>query len=291
MCAGCGAPVVVRHVLKALNADEDAVICSATGCLEVCTFIFPYTSWKDSFIHSAFENSAATLSGVEAAYRNLRRKNAVREGVKFIVFSGDVGSYDIGLQSMSGMFERGHKIVYVCYDNGAYMNTGVQRSSATPRFTDTTTTPASAGSPGKRQPVKDMVAIAAAHGIAYAAQTAAVGNMKDLYEKADKALKADGPAYLNILAPCPRGWRYDTPDLMKINKLAVDTNFWPLYEIREGVLRINFKPQNRKPIEDFLKPQARFRHLFEEGNRQYLQTIQEEVDRRWDKLNRMEGPL
>jgi len=142
MCAGCGAPVVARHILRALDEGDHAVIGSATGCLEVSTFIYPYTAWKDSFVHNAFENAGATLSGVEAAYKTLKKTGKIKENFKFITFGGDGGTYDIGLQSLSGAMERGHDMLYVCYDNGAYMNTGIQRSSATPRFADTTTSPA-----------------------------------------------------------------------------------------------------------------------------------------------------
>ena len=152
MCAGCGAPVVVNAILRGLKDEDHAVITSATGCLEVSTFIYPYTAWKDSFIHSAFENAGATCAGVEAAYKAMKRKGKLPEDehTKFIAFGGDGGTYDIGIQSLSGAMERGHDMVYVCYDNGAYMNTGIQRSSATPRFADTTTSPAGTAVPGKQ---------------------------------------------------------------------------------------------------------------------------------------------
>ena len=141
MCAGCGAPIAVRNVLRALKDEDKAVVTCATSCLEVSTFMYPYTSWEDSFIHNAFENAGATCSGVESAYRALKKKGKIDDTFKFIAFGGDGGTYDIGFQSLSGAMERGHDMVYVCYDNGAYMNTGIQRSSATPQFADTTTTP------------------------------------------------------------------------------------------------------------------------------------------------------
>ncbi|MCR4436491.1 MAG: thiamine pyrophosphate-dependent enzyme [Clostridiales bacterium] len=291
MCAGCGAPVVVRHILRALKPEDHAVIGCATGCLEVSTFIYPYTAWKDSFIHNAFENSAATVSGAEAAYRAMKRKGKIRGETKFIAFGGDGGTYDIGLQSLSGAMERGHNMLYVCYDNGAYMNTGVQRSSATPKYTDTTTSPAGKKIPGKQQWRKDLTEIMVNHSIPYVAQTAAVGNMKDLYEKAEKALYTDGPTFMNVLAPCPRGWRYNTPDLMDINKLAVETCFWPLYEVEEGRYRINYKPRNKLPVAEFLKPQGRFKHLFKPGNEYMVEEIQQEVDRKWDRLLRLAGEV
>lgn len=289
MCAGCGAPVVVRQILRALKEEDHAVITSATGCLEVCTFIYPYTSWKDSFIHNAFENAAATLSGAEAAYNVLKKKGRLEGDTKFIAFGGDGGTYDIGLQSLSGAMERGHDMVYVCYDNGAYMNTGIQRSSATPKYTDTTTSPAGKKLQGKQQWRKDLTEIMVKHHLPYVAQTAAIGNMKDLYDKAEKAIYTQGPAFMNVLAPCPRGWQYNTPDLMEINRLAVETCFWPLYEVIDGKYVVNYKPKNKLPVRDFLKPQNRFKHLFRAGNEGLLEEIQQEIDIRWAELLRLAG--
>jgi len=286
MCAGCGAPVVGRMILRALNENDHAVICNATGCMEVSTFIYPYTAWTDSFIHTAFENAGATLSGAEAAYNSLKKQGKLpqNENTKFIAFGGDGGTYDIGLQSLSGAMERGHDMVYVCYDNGAYMNTGIQRSSATPKFADTTTSPAGKVIPGKMQSRKDLAKVMAGHHLPYVAQTAAYGNFKDLYEKSEKAIYTKGACFLNVLAPCPRGWGYSTEDLMKINKLAVDTCYWPLYEIIAGRYVINYKPAKKLPIEEFLKPQKRFRHMFKEGNEWMIEEFQKEVDARWQEL-------
>lgn len=285
MCAGCGAPVAVRAILRALKPEDRAVVGVATGCLEVSSCIYPYTAWKDSFIHSAFENAAATISGAEAAYRVLKKKGKVKGEFKFIAFGGDGGTYDIGLQSLSGAMERGHNMVYVCYDNGAYMNTGIQRSSATPLYADTTTSPQGKVLPGKMQPRKDLTEVMVAHGIPYVAQTAFITpNLKDLIEKAEKALYTDGPAFLNVLAPCPRGWRYETSKLIEISKLAVDTCFWPLYEVVNGQYRLTYKPKEKLPVVEFLKTQGRFRHLFKKGNEHLIEQIQQEVDRRWERL-------
>lgn len=289
MCAGCGAPVVTRQILRALKPEDHAVIGSATGCLEVSTFIYPYTAWKDSFIHNAFENSAVTVAGAEAAYVALKRKGKITGDTKFIAFGGDGGTYDIGIQSLSGAMERGHDMVYVCYDNGAYMNTGIQRSSATPKYADTTTSPAGKKIPGKKQWRKDLTEIMVNHHIPYVAQTAAIGNLKDLYEKAEKAIYTEGPAFMNVLAPCPRGWQYNTPDLMEINKLAVETCFWPLYEVIDGKYIINYKPKTKLPVKDFLKVQGRFKHLFRAGNEHMLEEIQTEVDKRWQELLKLAG--
>ncbi|GAE89276.1 thiamine pyrophosphate-dependent enzyme [Acetivibrio straminisolvens] len=289
MCAGCGAPIVVRQILKALKPEDHAVISSATGCLEVSTFIYPYTAWKDSFIHSAFENTGATISGAEAAYKVMKKKGQIQGETKFIAFGGDGGTYDIGFQALSGAMERGHDMVYVCYDNGAYMNTGIQRSSATPKYADTTTSPAGKKIPGKMQSRKDLTEVMANHHIPYVAQTAPIGNMKDLYEKAEKAIYTPGPAFLNVLAPCPRGWRYNTPDLMELSKMAVETCFWPLYEVIDGKYIINYKPKEKLPVKEFLKLQGRFKHLFKAGNEYMLEEIQKEVDSRWERLLKLAG--
>lgn len=284
MCAGCGGTIAARNVLKALHPGDKAVIGNATGCLEVSTFMYPYTAYEDSYIHTAFANAGATLSGVETAYRALKKKGKIDDTYKFITFGGDGGTYDIGLQSLSGAMERGHDMVYVCYDNGAYMNTGVQRSSATPSYADTTTTPAGTVSNGKPQTRKDLAQIMAAHHIPYVAQTTFIGNMKDLYTKAEKAIYTPGAAFLNVLAPCPRGWRYETADLVDICKLAVETCYWPLFEVVDGKWMLSYKPKNKLPLEDFLKKQGRFKHLFKPGNEALLEAFQAEVDRRWEEL-------
>ncbi len=286
MCAGCGAPPVARMILRALKPEDSAVITAATGCMEVSTFIYPYTAWTDSFIHTAFECAGATCSGVEAAYKAMKRTGKLPENqnTKFIAFGGDGGTYDIGLQSLSGAMERGHDMVYVCYDNGAYMNTGIQRSSATPKFADTTTTPAGTKIPGKMQPRKDLAKIMVGHHIPYVAQTIGYQNFKDLYEKSEKAIYTPGPAFLNVLAPCPRGWGYPTEDLMLINKLAIETCYWPLYEVIDGKYTVNYKPKNKLPIEEFLRPQKRFKHMFKPGNEWMIKEFQEEVDARWQEL-------
>ncbi len=284
MCAGCGAPVAVRGVLRALEEDHRAVIASATSCLEVSTFMYPYTSWKDSFIHSAFENVGATISGVEAAYNAMRRKGSIDDTFKFIAFGGDGGTYDIGFQSLSGAMERGHDMVYVCYDNGAYMNTGVQRSSATPLHADTTTSPAGTKIKGKQQKRKDLTEIIAAHDIPYVAQTTFTKNFKDLHEKSKKSIYTEGAAFLNVLAPCPRGWQYNAEDLMEITQLAIDTCYWPLFEVENGVWKLNYVPKVKKPIIEFLSVQGRFKHLLKPENNHLIQEIQDEVDRNWKKL-------
>lgn len=284
LCAGCGAAITVRGVLRALKPEDKAVITNATSCLEVSSFLYPYTAWQDSYIHSAFENAGATAGGVETAYRVLKKRGKIDDTFKFIAFGGDGGTYDIGLQSLSGAMERGHDMVYVCYDNEAYMNTGIQRSSSTPRFADATTTPAGSVIPGKPQNKKDLTAIIAAHNIPYVAQTTFIGNFKDLHEKAEKAIYTEGPAFLNVLSPCPRGWRYETEDLAEICKLAVDTCVWPMFEVDHGVWRLTYEPKKKLPVEEFLKKQERFKHLFKKGNEWMIEEVQKEIDQKWETL-------
>lgn len=286
MCAGCGATIGVRAVLRALHEGDHAVIGNATGCLEVSTYMYPYTAWEDSYIHNAFENAGATLSGVETAYRALKKRGKLPEDVnyKFITFGGDGGTYDIGFQSLSGAMERNHDMVYVCYDNGAYMNTGVQRSSATPMYADTTTTPVGSKSVGKMQNRKDLAAIIAEHDVPYVGQTTLTTDFKDLHRKAEKAIYTEGACFLNIMTPCPRGWKYETSEIMEICKLAVETCYWPMFEVDHGKWILNYEPKKKLPIEDFLRKQGRFKHLFKKGNEDLLVQFQQEVDRRWENL-------
>jgi pyruvate ferredoxin oxidoreductase beta subunit len=281
LCAGCGAPMAVRQLLKAVKTP--IVVGCATGCLEVSTTIYPFTAWRCSYIHSAFENVAATISGVEAAYKSLKRQGKVKEDFRFIAFGGDGGTYDIGFQSLSGAAERGHRMVYVCYDNEAYMNTGIQRSSATPRWADTTTSPAGKVVPGKPGRRKDLTAIMAAHNIPYVAQ-ASPSHWNDLVRKMEKALDADGPAFLNVLAPCPRGWRCDPAETVSILRVAVETCYWPLFEVDNGVWRLSQRPKEKRPVVDFLKPQGRFAHLFKPGREGLIDQIQADVDHDWEAL-------
>lgn len=286
MCAGCGATIAVRAVLRALHENDHAVIGNATGCLEVSSFMYPYTAWEDSYIHNAFENAGATLSGVETAYRALRKRGKLNqnETYKFITFGGDGGTYDIGFQSLSGAMERGHDLVYVCYDNGAYMNTGIQRSSATPRFADTTTTPVGKVSRGKTQSRKDLAAIIAEHQVPYVAQTTFTKDFQDIHRKSERAIYTEGAAFLNVMTPCPRGWRYEMSDIMELCRLGVETCYWPLFEVADGKWTLSYEPKKKLPIEEFLRVQGRFRHLFKPGNGELIAEFQREVDRRWENL-------
>lgn len=283
MCSGCGTPIIIKQLL--LAADYPVVIANATGCLEVSSCISTFTAWKVPWIHNAFENAAATISGAETMYRSLKKRGKIDKEIKFVAIGGDGGTYDIGFQSLSGAMERGHDMLYLCYDNGAYMNTGIQRSSATPLGADTTTSPAGAVIPGKLQPRKNLTRIMAAHGIPYVAQTTPA-HWRDAITKFKKAFEIKGPKFINVLSPCNRGWRSRTDDAILLSRLAADTCYWPLYEIENGVTKINYEPKEKKPIEEFLKPQGRFKHMFVPGNEWLLKLLQDEVDKEWERLKK-----
>ncbi len=285
-CAGCGAAIVARQVLMA--AGPNTVVVSATGCLEVVSTIFPYTAWNVPFLHSAFENSGATICGVEALYKSWMRQGKYNKKVNFIAFGGDGGTYDIGLQSLSGAMERGHNILYVCYNNEAYMNTGVQRSGATPMGADTTTAPAGKVRQGKEQFRKDLTEIMVAHKIPYVAQ-AVVGNWRDLTSKVEKALAIEGPKFINVLQPCRLGWSYKPETTCEIGRLAAETCVWPLYEVTNGVYKIS-KPREKKPVLEWLQQQGRFRHLSKPENKPILDAIQTNIDSNWQTLLAKEPP-
>jgi pyruvate ferredoxin oxidoreductase beta subunit len=278
-CQGCGEALALRLILKAIGPD--VVVASATGCMEVVTSPYPYTSWEVPWIHVAFENTAAVASGIQAAFKVLMRKGVLpQKKIHVLAFAGDGGTADIGLQALSGALERGHDFVYVCTDNEAYMNTGIQRSGATPYGAWTTTSPA-----GKIRPVgqitwkKDMPAIAAAHNIPYVA-TATVAYPIDLVNKARKAVDVDGPAYLHVYSPCPTGWRFATEKAIQISRVGVQTGVYPIYEIENGVFKLTVKPSRRKPVVDYLKMQGRFRHLTDKD----IEFIQKRIDEQATKM-------
>jgi pyruvate ferredoxin oxidoreductase beta subunit len=266
-------------------AEQPVVVGAATGCLEVVSTIYPFSAWNVPYVHNAFENVAATMSGVEAAYRALKKQGKVKKDLRFIAFGGDGGTYDIGLQALSGMIERRHRVLYVCYNNEAYMNTGIQRSSATPRGAHTTTSPAGTEIPGKVQIRKNLTEIIIAHEPAYAAQTT-IGYWNDLVTKVRKALAADGPSFINIYAPCRLGWAYIPEKTIKVSKLAVETCVWPLYEYQDGKYRITVKPKEKKPITEFLNLQGRFGHLFKWHDDVPIKEYQAEVDMIWERLQK-----
>ena len=286
-CAGCAGAIAIRQVMIAASAYK-VVVGSATGCMEVVSTLFPYTSWKVPFIHSAFENSAASVSGVETAYRSLKKQGKIKDDIKFIAFGGDGGTYDIGLQSLSGAMERGHDMLYVCYNNEAYMNTGIQRSGATPFGAATTTAPSGSVKQGKEQHRKDMTKIMVAHNIPYVGQTV-VGKWNDLISKVEKALSIPGPKFINILAPCRLGWAYKPEDTVDLGVMALDTCVWPMYEVVDGVYKLNYKPKEKKPVVEYLKTQARFSHIMKPENKSIVDAIQQSIDKEWAVLLKLCG--
>lgn len=286
LCAGCGASIAVRQVLMGAGED-DVVIGNATGCLEVSTTVYPYLSWNAPYVHNAFANAGATMSGVEAAFKGMKATGKIPEDkeIKFITFGGDGGTYDIGLQSLSGAMERGHNMLYVCYDNNAYMNTGIQRSSATPKGAWTTTAETGSVLNGKKEKRKDLTSIMAEHHIPYVAQ-ASIGDWKDLVNKAEKAIHVDGPAFLCVLSPCPRGWRIQSNQTIEIARLAINSKFWPLFEVDHGKWTMKEVPEKKVvPVEDYMRPQGRFSHLFKpEPKTELIAEIQQDVDEYYDYI-------
>lgn len=283
LCQGCGIPKVVRTIVDTI--DTPVVVVSATGCLEVATTRFPTTAWNVPWLHVAFENAAAVVSGVEVAYRALAKRGGLPQDgpITFLVLAGDGGTYDIGLQALSGALERGHHFLFVCYDNEAYMNTGVQRSGATPFGANTTTSPAGVAALGKAQQRKDMTAIAVAHHIPYVAQ-AASSHWQDLSEKVERAAHADGPAFLNVLTNCPVGWGHEPRHAIEILNAGVDSCYWPLYEVVDGRYRLTYTPETIVPVEEWLRPQKRFAHLFTGEGAAVLHEIQRHIDDEWEAL-------
>ncbi len=277
-CSGCGEALAVRLAAKA--AGKNIIIVNATGCMEVVASPFPYTAWQVPWVHTLFENTAAVASGAEAGLKSMIAKGlAADRGIKIMALAGDGGTSDIGLQALSGALERGHDLLYVCLDNEAYMNTGIQRSSATPYGAATTTSPAGKVISGQVTWKKNMPAIAVAHDIPYVA-TASPSYHKDLMRKVAKGLATPGPAYLHVLSVCPVGWRCAADATIKLGRLAVKTGVFPLYEVENGRYKINIKPTQLAPIKEYLQLQGRFRHLSEDTTGE----IEDRVHREYAKL-------
>jgi pyruvate ferredoxin oxidoreductase beta subunit len=246
---------------------DNAVTVFATGCMQAIASVYPFSGWNVAAAHYCFNNTAAAASGVESAFRHQHKDHDV------LVYGGDGGLGDIGFQALSGAIERGHNITYVCYDNEAYMNTGVQRSGTTPWMATTKTTPA-----GKSMIRKDLSKIMEAHGIYVA--TALPCFPADVARKIQKARDIDGPAFVHLLAPCPTGWEFDPAIAIELSRLAYETGIWVLYEFEDGQRTITKVPKTRKPVEVYLKKQGRFSHLTQE---QILE-IQQIVDERFEQL-------
>jgi len=279
-CIGCGEALAVRHVCKALG--KDVVIANATGCMEIVSSALPTTTWRVPWIHSLFENTAAVASGIESGLKVLRRKGKIEnKKITVVAMGGDGATCDIGLQALSGALERGHNFIYVCFDNEAYMNTGIQRSSATPFGASTTTSPTGKKSIGQITWKKNMPAIAAAHDIPYVA-TACPSYPFDLFDKIKRAKEIDGPAYIHVYSVCPTGWR-SAPELsVQLGRLAVETGIFPLYDIDHGRYKLSMEFSPLRPITEYTKLQGRFRHLTAD----VLQQIQDKVVKNYEELRK-----
>ncbi len=289
MCPGCAHTIIVRALMNC--TDDNLVISCNTGCLEVGTAVYPYTSWDTSWIHIGFENAASAISGSEAMYKTKLRKGTLKapdDPVKFVTFAGDGSTYDIGFQWLSGAVERGHDFTYICLDNENYANTGGQRSSATPIGAATSTSPAGRVSYGEKQKKKDMCAIMAAHGAPYVAQLAP-NKWKSMTKGFQKALATEGPCYINTVSPCTTEWKFDPKDTLTLTDLSTDSLMFPLYEIIDGHdLNILYRPRNVIPVEDYLGAQGRYKHLFKPQNKHVIEMIQKGIDDFWVHLQKRE---
>ncbi len=275
-CAGCGSALAMRFVLKA--AGPNTIVCHATGCMEVVSTPYPQTAWKLPWIHAAFENAAAVASGVERALKKLNKK------VNVLAIGGDGGTFDIGLQALSGSIERGHDFCYVCYANQGYMNTGIQRSGDTPKYADTTTSPAGKKIHGKTEFQKPMPLIVVAHGEHVYVATANIAFPQDLVAKVQKGLKHVGPSYIQIFCPCQPGWKHPENAAIKLSKLAFKSKVSPLYEVENGILKFTKEPSEFIHVNEYLGLQGRFKHL----NEQEIKEIQDYFDKEYEKLKKLE---
>ncbi|MEM0097172.1 MAG: thiamine pyrophosphate-dependent enzyme [Conexivisphaerales archaeon] len=284
LCAGCTAGTIVKLLLKV--AGPNTIVVNATGCVEVSTTTYPYTSWNVPWLHVAFENAAAVASGVESAIIALKKKGVIDPSrkVNIVALAGDGGTYDIGLQALSGMLERGHHVMYVLYDNEAYMNTGIQRSGSTPEFAWTTTTPVGSLWKGKYQQKKPIAEIVSAHGIPYVA-TSNPNNFTDMMNKFKKGLETEGPSFVHVLQPCTTGWKFDPRYGIEISRLATETAMWINWEKEHKEFRVTVTVPRRKHVRNYLKMQGRFRHL----NEQEINEIQNLVNKKVDDINSLVG--
>jgi pyruvate ferredoxin oxidoreductase beta subunit len=288
-CAGCAPATVLRLIMKAVRGPT--IVTNATGCMEVVSTIYPYTSWATPWLHTAFENAAANASGIEAAIKVLKKKGRIEQKqIDVIALAGDGGTYDIGIQALSGAVERGHNFLFVLYDNEAYMNTGIQRSGGTPHGASTTTSPAGTVMPGKLEYKKPIADIMVAHEMPYVA-TASPHSWRDLITKTRKGIEVNGPAFLHAFAPCPRGWRSDPSKSIELSRLAVETCIFPLWEAINGEYQLSapskviaLRPERKKSVRDYLQVQGRFRHLFTPKFPKLIDEIQRITDERWQRL-------
>jgi pyruvate ferredoxin oxidoreductase beta subunit len=288
-CAGCAPATVLRLIMKAVRGPT--IVTNATGCMEVVSTIYPYTSWATPWLHTAFENAAANASGIEAAIKVLKKKGRIeQEQIDVVAIAGDGGTYDIGIQALSGAVERGHDFLFVLYDNEAYMNTGIQRSGGTPHGASTTTSPAGTVMPGKLEYKKPIADIMVAHEMPYVA-TASPHYWRDLITKTRRGIEVNGPAFLHAFAPCPRGWRSDPSKSIELSRWAVETCIFPLWEAINGEYQLSapskviaLRPERKKSVRDYLQVQGRFRHLFTPQFDKLIDEIQRITDERWQRL-------
>lgn len=275
-CHGCGMALSIRHILRATG--KDVIVVTPTGCLETFTSPYGYSPWRVPWIHHLFENGPSIASGVVAALKAQKR-----EAIRVLVIGGDGSTFDIGFGALSGMLERGDDVLYICVDNGAYMNTGGQRSGASPMYSSTTTDPAGRASPGKPQLKKDVPTIVAAHRIPYVA-TASVAYLKDLHEKVKKAMEYRGPRYIQIDTPCPSVWGFPSDRTLEVGRMGVQCGLVPLFEMQDGKITKVRKIKERIRVEDYLKTQKRFSHLFAKNRgKQEIEAIQTMADENIEK--------
>jgi len=289
LCPGCAHSIIVREVLNA--TDDHLILAASTGCLEVCTAVYPHTSWDASWIHIGFENGSSAVAGAEAMHKALKNKGRLKQPErtpKFVAFGGDGATYDIGFQWISGCFERGHDMMYVCLDNEVYANTGGQRSSSTPIGASASTSPAGRTSYGEKQNKKDIMGIMAAHGAPYVAQVAP-NKWKDMIKKIQKGFATEGPVFINAMSACTTEWRFAPEDTITVSDLATESLVFPLYEIIDGTeLNITYRPKNVIPVRDYLGAQGRFKHLFSKQYEHIVDEWQTRVDAKWEYLQRRE---
>jgi pyruvate ferredoxin oxidoreductase beta subunit len=286
LCAGCPEGMMMRAMLH--STKKKVIVINNTGCLEVSTTLFPHNSWKVPWMHSAFENTGAVATGVvEALNQQAKKGKANNEDTEVLCVAGDGGTYDIGLQALSGAWERGHNFIWFVEDNEAYMNTGIQRSGSTPMYAWTKTTEVGKAHMGKEQNKKDMISIAIAHRLPYIA-TVSPGMFTDFLAKAAKVYTIKGPRFIAAISPCVPGWKYEANQTLNIAKLAVDCCVWPLFEIENGVWKLSYDPgDQKKPITEYIKLQGRFKHLMLPENKAQLDDMQKAVDERWEYIKHM----
>ena len=270
-CHGCGMALGVRHILKATG--KNVIVVTPTGCLETFGSPYGYSPWRVPWIHHLFENGPSVASGVAAALKAQKR-----ESVRVLAIGGDGATFDIGFGALSGMLERGDDVLYICMDNGAYMNTGGQRSGASPLFSSTTTHPAGKISLGKPEIKKDLPAIVAAHGVPYVA-TASVAYLKDLQKKVKRAMEYHGPRYIQVDSTCPSVWGFPSDRTLEVARLGVQSGLVPLFEMQDGRVTSVRRIKKKIPVEEYLKTQKRFRHLFStDQGREVIKKIQALAD-------------